>query len=135
MIASDVCPNIPKHSFLMMRLTSLRIGSGSSSEIVAREILHSWENKEGGGTSAPLLKTNPSGKRDGNDYWEIALTGHTDTQLPHSMQVPSSTFALPSTMLIASTGQFPTQVSQPTHASVSTFAFAIIHTSLTMMFE
>jgi hypothetical protein len=68
-------------------------------------------------------------EQDGS-YWEIALTGHTETQLPHSMQVSWSTFALPSTMLIASTGQFPTHVSHPTHASESTFAFAITYTSL-----
>jgi len=57
-------------------------------------------------------------------YWVIAFTGQTETQLPHSMQ-DSSTSALPSTIEIASTGQVPTQVSQPMHASLSTTAFAI----------
>ena len=56
MIALDMCPKIPKHSFLMMRLTFSRLGSGknirsphgtgSFSEIVAREILHLRENKK-----------------------------------------------------------------------------------------
>ena len=38
------------------------------------------------------------------------------------MQSPSLTFALPSAISIALTGQLPTQVSQPTHFSLSTFA-------------
>ena len=115
----------------MMGLTFLRPGSEKAFDLHTEP-----ENRKRGRRNiCPPLANNPFGKQDVKDYWEIALTGHTDTQLPHSMQVPSSTFALPSIMLIASTGQFPTQVSQPTHALESTFAFAIIHTSLLVMFE
>jgi hypothetical protein len=62
-------------------------------------------------------------------YWEIALVGHADTQLPHSMQTSASTFALPPSIVIASTGQVPTQASHPAQAVLSTTAFAMTSTS------
>ena len=61
-------------------------------------------------------------------YWEIALTGQVETQLPQSTHALSSTNALPSDIEIALTGHTPTHDSQPTHVSRSTFA-AIAKTS------
>jgi hypothetical protein len=43
-------------------------------------------------------------------------------QTPQSMQLSASTTALSSSMLIASLGHSETQVSQPVHLSLSTFA-------------
>jgi len=63
------------------------------------------------------------------NYWEIALVGQADTQLPHSMQTSASIIALLSAIDIASTGQVPTQASHPTQAALSTTAFAITQTS------
>jgi hypothetical protein len=51
----------------------------------------------------------------------IAATGHASTHAPQSTQA-SPTTALPSTMLIASLGHSPTQVSQPVHFPSLTFA-------------
>ena len=58
----------------------------------------------------------------------MASAGHPATQAPQSMQVPSSTDAAPSFMVIAPTGQVPVQASHPTHFDESTFA-AIINSS------
>lgn len=72
----------------------------------------------------------PSKERYPVNYWEIALTGQTATQAPHSMQVSGSTSAFPSSMLMADTGQVPTQASQPIQRSLSTTAFAMKLSSL-----
>jgi len=58
----------------------------------------------------------------------MASAGHPATQAPQSIQVPSSTDAAPSFMVIAPTGQVPVQASHPTHFDESTFA-AIINSS------
>jgi hypothetical protein len=60
------------------------------------------------------------------NYCLIALTGHAPTHAPHSIQVLSSTCALPSeSKEIAVTGQTPVQAPQPIHVSLLIFAFAI----------
>jgi hypothetical protein len=58
-------------------------------------------------------------------YWEIAPTGHDETQLPHSMQASALTFAFPPSMTMASTGQVPTHASQETQVLSATTAFAM----------
>jgi hypothetical protein len=52
----------------------------------------------------------------------IASLGQTGTQAPQSPQVVSSTTALPSLMLMESSGQDDTHSSHPVHFSGSTFA-------------
>jgi len=52
----------------------------------------------------------------------IACSGQASTQTPQSMQASGLTFALPSSIEIASLGHSSTQVSQPVHFSLSTCA-------------
>ena len=56
----------------------------------------------------------------------MASAGQPATQAPQSMQVPSSTVAAPSFMVIAPTGQVPVHASHPTHFDASTFAAIMI---------
>jgi hypothetical protein len=58
-------------------------------------------------------------------YWEIAPTGHEETQLPHSIQASALIFAFPPSMAMASTGQVPTHASQETQVLSATTAFAM----------
>jgi len=53
---------------------------------------------------------------------DIASDGHSSMQVSHSTQRSGSTFAFPSTMVMAAEGQTSTQVSQAVHFSVSTTA-------------
>ena len=53
---------------------------------------------------------------------EIASQGQVPVQAPHSMQSPSLTSALPSSILIAPTGHASTHVPHPPHFSLSTIA-------------
>jgi hypothetical protein len=59
----------------------------------------------------------------------IASTGQASMQTPQSMQASIFTTALPSTIFIASLGHSDTQVSQPVHFSLSTFAGIFINLS------
>lgn len=54
-------------------------------------------------------------------YKDIASTGHSSTQAPHSVQVSGSTFALSSNVM-ASTGQVSTQTPHEIQVSSSTTA-------------
>lgn len=54
-------------------------------------------------------------------YKDIASTGHSSTQAPHSVQVSASIFAL-SSNVIASTGQVSTQTPHDIQVSSSTTA-------------
>ncbi len=55
----------------------------------------------------------------------IASTGHSSTQVPHSVQVSGSTFAVSSTE-IASTGHTSAHAPHPVQASSSTFAGIVL---------
>src|SRR5512136_1571149 len=74
-----------------------------------------------------LSAGNPGYWGDPVPFMWMAADGQTSTQVLHSVHFSLFTFAMPSSMVMASAGHSSTQVSQPTQRSDSTSAGILVY--------